>query len=174
MTTPLQKKFPHTDTHGFSLVEVMVYLAVTVLVTVVAVGTLLSLNVVLLRNETERALTHEASVALERIVREIRAAEGINAGLSTLDASMGRLALDSVSTTTVFSVSSGALQLEVNGTSLGALTSSRVTVEDVIFRRYVNSETELLRIALTLSVSNKAASSTRTFYTSAVPRGSYE
>lgn len=159
---------------GFSLVEVLVYLAVTVLITVAGVSTYLSLDTVLLRNVTERALTHEASASLERIVRTIRDADQVNVVLSSFDVSMGSLTLDTISTTTSFSVSGGHLTVSENGVLLGQLTSDTVTVDDLVFTRYTNAETELVRVALTLSVSNKAASSTRTFYTSAVPRGAYE
>jgi hypothetical protein len=151
-----------------------VYLGVTVLVTLAGVSTFLSLDTVLLRNSTERTLAHEASVALERMVRTIRDADSIHLGLSSFDVNMGSLALDTMGTTTVFSVSNGNLTVAENGLPLGDITSDSVTVENVVYTRYTNTDTELVRVALTLSTSNKAASSTRTFFTSAVLRGSYD
>lgn len=161
-------------TRGFSLIEVMVYLAVTVLVSLAGINTYLSLDTVLLRNATERALTHSASVSLERMVRDIRGAESVNLGLSTLDASPGVLTLDQAGTTTSFSIVDGKLNVSVNGTSHGPLTSNSVTVESLVFNKYSNAQTDLVRVSLTLSIHSKAASSTKTFYTSAVLRGTYE
>jgi type II secretory pathway pseudopilin PulG len=163
-----------STTKGFSLVEVMVYLAVTVFLAGALVTTFLSLNTVLARNATERALTMGAQVSLERVVRAARSADTVHTGLSTLDSSMGALALTEGATTTRFYVSGDALMLSVNGTDLGPLTSDGVSVEDVVFHRYVASTSEMIRMELTLSAIGKASSSTRTFYSSAVLRGSYE
>ena len=167
MYTHAQKK------RGFSLVEVLVYLAVLILVVSVSISTYLSLNTVLLRNKTERTLTNAAHVALERVVRDIRNSSTVNTGLSTLGSSPGVLTLDS-GTTTQFQLSGDSVAVSVNGTELGPLTGPNVTVDELIFYRYLGLTTELVRVKLTLSVSTKAASSTRTFYSSAVLRGSYE
>lgn len=159
---------------GFTLVEMLVYMAVLVLIAGALVTTFLSLNTVLLRNATERTLTHAATVSLERMVRDMRSADTVNTGLSTLGTSPGTLALTDGATTTRFYISSGRLVVSVNGVELGPLTPEEVTVEDLIFQRYVGATTEMVRASLTLSVSSKAASSTRTYYGSGVLRGSYE
>ncbi len=159
---------------GFSLVEVLVYIAVTVSISLAGVLTYLSLNSGLVRSATERSVNHAAQVALERITRDIRGATTVNAAQSTLGTSPGVLTLTNAATTTRYSVSGGALLLEVDGVTLGPLTGSGVTVEDFTLNRYVGTSTELVRVKLTLSAVTKAASTTRTYYTSAVLRGSYE
>ncbi len=159
---------------GFSLVEVLVYMAVTVLISLAGVQTYLSLDTVLVRNATERAVNHSATVALERIGREIRSAVSVNTGLSTFDTSPGELTLVYGTTTSRFLVSGNALVLNVNGTDIGPLTSGAVVVENFTVNRYVGTTTELIRVALTLSGNSKAASTTRTYYTSAVLRGTYD
>lgn len=167
--------FLHTHTQkGFSLIEVLVYIAVTVLVTLAGVLTYLSLSTTLVRNETERAVSQSAQVTLERMVRDIRGAISINAAQSTFGASPGKLSLVSGATTTEFALVNGKVELAVNGVSMGPLTSGGVGVDSLFFTRYTGTSTELVRISLTLSASNKAASTTRTFYEGAVLRGSYE
>lgn len=138
------------------------------------VTSFLSLDTVFVRNATERALAQGAQVSLDRLTRAILSADTVNTGLSTLGTPLGALALTESSTTTRFYVSGDALMMSVNGTDLGPLTSDSISVEDVVFYRYVGSTTEMVRVALTLSAIGKASSSTRTFYTSAVLRGSYE
>lgn len=173
----IRKFFTKTDVlnqRGFSLIEVMVYLAVTVLVAGALVSTFVSLNDILFRNKTERELTHSASVSLERMTRAIRGADSINTGLSTFGTSPGALTLIDSGTTTAFYMSGSDLMVSVNGAELGPLTSDVVTVESVVFNRYTGSTTDMVRVALTLSAVGKNSSSTRTFYTSAVLRGSYE
>lgn len=166
-----QQKQSH---RGFTLIEMLVYIAVMLLVTTAGIMTYLSLDMVLLRNATERRLTNAADVAIERMVRDIRAAESVNGGLSTLGTSPGVLVLVDGSTTTTFSLSGGKVMVNVNGTDIGPLTGEGVTVDALTFTDYVGTDTELVRVALQLTASSSAASSTRTFYTSAVLRGSYE
>jgi type II secretory pathway pseudopilin PulG len=159
---------------GFSIIEMLVYIAVLVSVTLAGVLTYLSLSTNLVRYETERAMSHAAQVSLERMVRDIREATSIDLGLSTLGTSPGVLTLVSGATTTKFSLSSGNVLLSRNGVDIGPLTNDNVTVSQLLFTRYSGTATELIRIALTLSASNKAASTTQTFYSSAVLRGTYE
>lgn len=170
----------HTFTHshgcirGFSLVEMMVYLAVLVLIAGALITTFLSLDTTLVRNKTDRELTHAASVSMERLVRDIRSADRVDTVASTLGATSSVLVLDGGATTTSFYLSSGKLVVSVNGTEIGPLTSDAVTVNSFTANRFVGTTTEMVRVSLSLSAESKAASSTRTFYTSAVLRGSYE
>jgi Tfp pilus assembly protein PilW len=160
--------------HGFSVVEILIYLSVTVLVAGALVTTFLSLTTTLLRNKTEQELAHSASVSLERMVRDIREAHSVDTGMSVLGTSPGVLELESASGTTRFYVTGDDLVVSVDGAVVGPLTSDVVTVQNVVFNLYTGSTTNMVRIALTLSAVSRAASSTRTFYTSAVLRGSYE
>ena len=160
---------------GFSLVEIIVYIAVLVLVSSAAVVTYLTLDDVLVRQKTERELTTAANVALERIIRDIRDAAIVNTVERTLP---NEIALDSATgTTTEFYVSSGQVYADVNNVVLGPLTPSTLVIQGLTFTRYIGTgeiETELVRVALTAHAGSKAASTTKTFYSSAVLRGSYE
>lgn len=170
-------KFEHMQRQGgFSLIEVLVYIAVLVLVSTAVVTTYLSLHTVLVRNEMERELTKAAHGVLERFVRDVRAATAINTLERTLS---DELALDqSISTTTEYYVASGRMYVDVNDVAEGPLTPEAVVVDSVVFTAYDHVggdiESEAVRIALTLSINAKEASTTRTFYTSAVLRGTYE
>lgn len=167
-------KHTHHTFRGFTLIEVLVYLAVTVTVAGAAVTTFLSLNDVLLRNRTERTLAHAANVTLERMVRDIRGASSIDSAQSAFGTSPGMLTVSTGATTTQFSVSSGNIVVSVNGSELGPLTSDDVSVENLVFTRYLGTSTEMVRVALTLHAESDAASTTRTFYGGAVLRETYE
>lgn len=159
---------------GFTLIEVLVYIAVLILAVLVMVSLFLSLSTVLSRNQVERELSQTAQVTLEKMVRDIRAA-------ATADTTVAnQLTLQTIggATTTQFALSGNSVVMNLNGTNLGTLTSNTVSVDDLVFTKYetlgAELETILVRVALTLSVSTKAASTTQTYYTSAVLRGSYE
>lgn len=162
------------NARGFSLIEILVYLAVTVTLAGALVTVFLSLNTTIARNTTERALMEGANVSLEQLSRVIRDADSINAGLSTFASTTGALALVESTTTTRFYLSGSTLMMSVNGADVGPLTSDEVSVGGVTFTRYTGSTTEMVRVGLTLTAIGKASSSTRTFYTSAVLRGTYE
>ncbi len=164
----------HASVRGFSLIEVLVYIAVTVFVSTAGVLTYLSLNTVLLRQETERSVNHAAVVALEKISRDLRSASSVNTSQSTLGTSPSTLTLNVGTSTTGFSIVGGVLVYTRGGVEVGPLTGTAVTIENFTVDRYLGTSTELVRVALTLSAENKAASTTRTYYTSAVLRGSYE
>lgn len=170
----MKKRVILKSIRGFSLVEVLVYIAVLVLVSVAGVLTYLSLDTMLVRNATERTVSHAAQVALERISREIRSATAVNTTLSTLGTSPGELTLTTGGATTNFAVVGDSLILTVDGSEVGPLTGNSVVVEEFTAHLYVGTTTDLVRVSLTLSAETKAASTTRTYYTSAVLRGSYE
>lgn len=159
---------------GFTLIEVLVYIAVLILATMVMVSLFLSLSTTLSRNQVERELSQTAQVALEKIVRDIRSA-------TTADtATVNQLTLQTLggATTTIFTLSGSSVTMNLNGVDYGPLTSDSVSVDDLVFTKYeapgAELETILVRAALTLSVSTRVASTTQTYYTSAVLRGSYE
>jgi len=159
---------------GFTLIEMLVYLAVLLLAVSAMVTLFLSFDTTLLRNQTERELNHTAQITLERMVRDIREATTADTAVSN------QLTLETLSaaTTTIFSLSGDDVLMTINGNTIGSLSSNEVQVDDLVFTKYETAgaelETILVRVALTLSVSTKAASTTKTYYTSAVLRGSYE
>jgi type II secretory pathway pseudopilin PulG len=160
--------------HGFTLIETLVYMAVLVIVVGALVTTFLSFNTVLVRNATERVLTKEAQASFEYIVQAIRQSDSVNTGMSTFNTSPGTLALTEGATSTRFYVASGVLMFEQNGVAVGPLTSDAATLESLVFNHQTGSTSELVRVEMTLSSHNTSASTTRTFNSGAVLRGSYE
>ena len=162
------------SSRGFSLVEVLVYLGILILVVIVSIEMFISFDLVLMRNAAERELTTSASVSLERMLRDFRAADIIDLTPSTFDVSPGTLTLVQGTTTIAYTLSGGNLLVSVNGLVPIPLTGDTITVDSLVFSRYAENGLELVRVALTLSTHSKIASSTRTFYTSGVLRGAYE
>jgi len=155
MIKVFKKRVSATHKRGFTLIEVLVYLAVLVLVASAGVSTFLSLDTVLIRNQTERELTQSAEVTLERMLRDIRRATAADVTIGS------QLTLTSLGTTTVFSLSGGNVIVNVNGAELGPLTTDDVTVQSLTFSKYVDIaaeiETDLVRVALTLTATSSAA-----------------
>ncbi len=159
---------------GFTLIEILFYIALLIILMGVMITSMFSLFNAFEKNRTERALTHAATIVLERIVREARFANYIHEGLSSFGTSPGKLVLVESAKQSDFYVSGGAIMYAENSIDIGPLTPSNVLVEDIVFTHLENSVTEAVHIELTLSVREKAASTTKKFYTSAVLRRSYE
>src|SRR3989344_2406588 len=109
---------------GFSLVEMLIYIAILALMLSVImniiVSTVRSERVIkVLRNVEDSAI-----LSLERIVRETRQAESVNLVSSDLGSNPGKLVLTDAlgSPRAEFYLSSGRLFLKENGVDVGALT----------------------------------------------------
>lgn len=146
------KHSPHTK--GFSLIEMLVYLGVLTIIFVVVINTLLSFSGSYRALSVQRIVEHSAVGALERMTRDIRNATSIDTANSTFGTSPGVLTIittqNSVSTTTKFYVQSGTLKVDVNGTYVGPLTLSNVTVTSLIFTNLTSAHSSAVKIDLTL------------------------
>lgn len=167
----MSRQLPHA---GFTLIEVLVYIGVLLLSAIAVVTMFFSLRDVFERNRTERELADAATEILERFGREARYATEIE-GTSVLGSSPGLLDLDQISTSTRFSLSGDDLIMEQNGSVVGALHPESISVTSLVFTKFESVSTSTaVRAAVTLSATNRFASTTKTFYTTALLRGSYD
>lgn len=158
---------------GFTLVEMLVYIAVMVIVCAAAVTLLFSLGDRITQQRANQLVVRTAQTTIERIMLEVRNAEAVDAG-SVLENNPGTLILDAGATTTQFAVSGGVVEVTVNGGTAEALTSSDVSIEELRFFAYDNTLTELVRVVLTVEATVGDATVSKTFNASGVLRGSYE
>jgi len=80
-------------TRGLSLIEIVVYIAILSLLSVVVVGILLSLSGVYAELVITKRMNTSAAAALDRMAREVRSAMSVDTASSTLGASPGLLVL---------------------------------------------------------------------------------
>lgn len=172
MIRPFNKK----NQSGFSLVEVLVYLAILVTSMVAIVSLLFSLRQLLDVYRSDQLLTQSARAAMERILYEVRESDAID----TIDPDLvladspGHLVLLRGATTTEFYIASSTLWVAVNDVMQGPLTKSDVEVSDLRFYSYDNSVTEAVRVQFTMTATAGNSSSTESFNGAAVIRGSYD
>ncbi|MDA8596813.1 type II secretion system GspH family protein [Candidatus Pacebacteria bacterium] len=162
---------PRTSkTSGFSLVEMIIYMAVLILVAVMSVGALLGLQEVLAQYQAQKLVQRSATTALERILYEVRMADSVTSASYAAD---GSLTLENAGVPVLFATSSRALHITVDGEDLGALTDDRVTVDTLRFYNY-DDVSEIVRVELTLTGTIGDQSVTRTFNAGTVLRNAYE
>ncbi len=159
---------------GYTLIEAIIYISILAMLSVLFISLLFSMA----NSHTEfrlmRNITSSASLALERLSREIKQARNVDVGGST----PGRLLLNTtdgggLATTVEFYLSAGTLMLRAGSAAPASTTARYVTVDNLIFRQINTTESSAVKIEMTLSASRGTVSRTEKFYTTAVLRGSY-
>ncbi len=162
---------------GFSLVEMLVYIAILVLMLFVIIN-ILSVILTSQRSlKTSKAIENSGIFSLERMVREIRHAESINTLQSSFGVSPGVLVLNGTDTNgnvriIKFFVSGGRLTIEENGSPAGALTQTGTNITNLIFSHIITDNSEAIRIRLTIESGIGENYRIDNFYSTAVLRGS--
>jgi Tfp pilus assembly protein PilW len=161
----------HT-TQGVTLVEGLVYFAVLIVLLAALVTMLISMVKTWSAYAGARNLTTSASIALERIAREVRTAQGFDPLESTFNAHPGRLTLTGA-TTTEFYLDGVTLRIRENSIDAGALTLPGITVENLVFRALDSTISQGVRVELTLSSLVGTTTKSEVFSTFAILRNSY-
>ena len=160
---------------GATLVEVLIYILILSVLSVVVIN----LFVVMMRSffdfRQTRQITHSASVALERMVRETRRATAIDLAQSNLGIHPGRLILQmSDGSVLTFTLTDGTLTIQAGTGPTISLTAPGVAVSDLVFRAFSTPVSKAVKIDLTLTATRPGGGvRSANFYGTAVLRGSY-
>ncbi len=163
---------------GASLVETLIYVFVLAILLIVVVKALASFSTSFRTISSGRAVENSAIVAFERITRELRDANSVTVGQSTLGTSPGILTFattDSSGTakTIQFFLTNQVLHIKEDGVDMGALTYSSARVTSLIFKMISTSVSQAVRISMTLESGAGSTYKSATFYDTAVLRASY-
>ncbi len=159
-------------TRGYSLVEIIIYVAILAGITVVIVSILTQISSSRSRLTAAQRVATSAGLSLDRITREIHTASGVNTGSSIFDVSPGVLVLNGVESsvpyTIEFSLSGGSLNITKDGVVVGPLTEAGVVVNELIFRHSASSTDQAISIEMTLESGTSTAYKSEKFYTTAI------
>lgn len=163
---------PRRLQHGYSLIELVIYIALFTLISVVLVKSLVTVMGTYATAQGYRRLQSNGEFIMERITREVRDASDITAS-SVFDVHPGTLSLTGTDeegdpTAVSFSVSGGVVQINDNGT-VGNLSTSEVVVNSLIFKEVNTSIGEGVKVELSLTTANGYIVSAP-FYTTVILR----
>ncbi len=163
---------------GYALPEVIVYLTLFVLMSVLVVNMLLTMSKAFSEIRANRDMTRSGSSMMERITREIQNAESIDTVNSTFGTSPGVLTLSGhnssgTARTIKFSVSSGTVHVYENGVDQGLLSANPTTETSLLFYNITTTHGSAVRVVITLTDTRGTNVRTENFYTTAALRGSY-
>jgi len=163
---------------GYSLVEIMVYLAIFTALSVLVINSFIVILSSFNITNMNRKLLESGVVSMERISREIRQAKNIDIANSSLGSSPGILQLNSTdgsgnSMIIKFIDENGNLYLYKNNTLQGNLLGQNVTITSLIFNRISTTQGEAVKIKVTLQYSGGHKTKSENFYNTVILRGSY-
>lgn len=171
------KFFKYSTHRGFTLIEMLVYVAILAIMTVAVITVTLSQSQAYADFKVARNVYTSASASLERMVREIRVADNIIIGSSSLDSHPGILTLQKTGAagieTVQFYLVGGVLKVQENSSPEGALTRKEVVVTNLVFKQIISTASEGVRIEMTLSSIQGNSSKTEQFSTFVIMRNSY-
>ncbi len=164
--------------HGFSLVEMLFYIA---LFSISLIAVMQTLSVMVLSYGAFRASQHiqqDAAFSMERLIREIRDARSIADSESVFLQSPGRLFLNSTTVSgAVRSVEvyleDGRLSLREDGAITGFLTSDTTTISNLVFRKITTPRSLGVKIEMRIEAGSGASGRSEDFYSTAVLRDSH-
>lgn len=172
----MKSNMRHSGTQsGFTLVEILVYLAILMMTVVASITLMLSLRELLAAQRAEHLMLATAHSALDRIVYEIRQSDELDVVESTIETASSVLVLNQGSTEIDIRLEGGGLVLRRNDVVVGTITPDDVTVTDfVVYHHDDSAAAEMVRVMITASASIADSTVTETLYGGAVLRGSYE
>lgn len=160
---------------GFTLPEMLVYIALVVIIVVVTTTAVLNFALIIDLLKTRSEMVETAHGSLERLTREVRNAESVDLLESDLLIATSTLALVGDGYTTTIAGSTTALMVARDSAAFVSLTPSDMEVTEFYVYRYQSaSDVEAIRFVMTLTANSSRGTITETFNASAVLRGSYE
>jgi type II secretory pathway pseudopilin PulG len=157
---------------GFTLLEVLVYLAILIVVSTVAVSLLVSLDDIIDRYRVDTALYRSGTNVMEQVVVELRRGDEFNVASSVLnDSATGTIAINNGATTTIISRVGDELRLTVNGVEYGNLLQDSVAVTGFTVYKSDTARGTFVRVKLELTATVESVSKSIDLYGGAVIRG---
>lgn len=157
---------------GFTLVEMLVYVAILLIVSTAAITFLVSLDRFITQYRIETALYRSGTSVLEQVLVSIRQADTLDIGNTVLEnPTAGELAVTNGASTTAFVLDAGNLHLFLDGEDYGRLTGDDVTVTSFTVFRHPTAIGNLVRVRLGLSATVSGVTKDVTLYAGGVIRG---
>lgn len=163
---------------GFTLVEMVIYIAFFSILSSLAVGATVLVMKAFYSLRLTQSVNESATVAMERMSREVRNAYDFDVAQSTFGVNPGRLMLktkDAVgaNTTIEFYVDgSSQLGLKEGGVDRGSLLTKNAVFTTLLFRSITMINSKAIKIEATIRDSRSTTVQVANFYDTIVLRGS--
>ena len=162
-------------TKGFSIIEVVIYLAIFTSLSIVVINSFLIVLSTFSTIRSNHDLLDSGSIAMDRISHEVRQSKSIDTGKSLFDTNSGVLHLNSVNegSYTEFSIVENNLNLLKDDESIGDLLAKNIIINKLIFRHIITTNSEAVKIEIELQDTRSKTLRKENFYNTIVLRGAY-
>lgn len=158
---------------GFSLIEMLIYISLLAVVGVLIVNSMLFLAPSYNSLKVTRDINNAAVVTIERVTREIRAADSIHTANSVFNLVDGKLVLNTGLSTVSIYLSDGRVYVQEGVGSPSPLTREGIEVTSLIFEHFIGPQSENIQMSMTVEGTSRTLTKNETFYTAAVLRNQY-
>ena len=169
---------PERSREGFSLIEVIIYVALLLILFVVITATLLAITRTSKELAAWQSLQNEGVSIMDRLAREVRAADSLDAG-GVFGSNPGKLVL-LTSGLSGGSAGSTAMGVDANdnlyvkvGAAATSTLSNRTEVRSLIFRQISSGSVDAVRVELVLGTKPGLVDKTMNLYNTIIIRSSY-
>lgn len=157
---------------GYSVVEILVYLAIFTAISILVINSFITILASFNTTNVNRKLLEAGVQSMEKMAREIRQAESID-----LSGGTGTLILntkDSLGNPEVvtFLNENGILKYEKDG-QRDPLFQGNITISQLVFNTITTTESQAVKIKLTLLYQDAKNTKEENFYNTIVLRGGY-
>ena len=166
--------------HGFTLIEMLVYVSMLVLLTVGVIRLVLTLSFNFAEIRVERRLMASSDLALETLVREIRLASSVVTSSSVFGTSPGKLVISTFRSPTdltpvvrTFTINASRLTSQDDSGPQEFLTPPEVQITNLTFWHLATTTSRLVTVKIILEAGQGRVLESKTFYDSAVLRQNY-
>ena len=163
--------------HGFTLVEMIIYIAFFAVLSVLAIESTIIVMKSFYSIRLTQNINQSATVGLERMSREIRNAYDIDTTQSTFGVNPGRLTLrtkdaSGVNTTIEFYVSGSQLFIKEGVVDRGSLMTKNAVLTNLVFRQIANPNSRAVKIEMAIRDTRGVLQKDVNFYDTIILRGS--
>lgn len=151
-------------TQGFTLIEMIIYIAVVAVLLTLLAGSVVNILRVRAKNQAASHVQYNARLMLDRLSEASRHAEAVNIGTSTFGSDPGVLSFDMVDLLddpTVFSLTSddGAFQVSIAGAAAEQVTTDDVSVTNFTLTNLTSTEDlGIIQVEFTVETVNASGS----------------
>lgn len=164
---------------GFTLLEIIIYVAMLAILLISAVQLVLISSKIVLGTRSERAIFSTGEGAMETLVREVRQASEVIPSSSNFGVNPGTLVLRTTQApggptviTRTFSLSSERL-IKNDGGADEFLTPPEARIKSLFFWHSATSTSDAIKIEMTIEAGDSRNLVTKKFYGTAVLRAKY-
>lgn len=158
---------------GFSLIEIIFYIAIFAIFSLVIIQTLVLMTKSFRTTQIQKDIVQGGEI-MERIIREIKVATNINSiTTNTINLRKDDDLGTAVGDTTEFVLNGNNINLLEDSVLIGNLNSSNVIVNNLTFTQITTTQGVAVKVYLSLSSTKDSTNKVYEFYDTAVLRGSY-